>query len=88
MQEKFPVLGAATPPPPPSIDALRERAATVLERALGFVKSTGDALALERAHVFVDLAKRKDRMMQALLDSAKALGGTLEPDAFLADECV
>ena len=26
--------------------------------------------------------------MQALLDSAKALGGALEPDAFLADECV
>ncbi|MGB3052101.1 MAG: glycine--tRNA ligase subunit beta [Polyangiales bacterium] len=44
--------------------------------------------ALERAHVIVDLGVRKDRMMEGLLASAKSLGGVLEPDAFLADECV
>ena len=44
--------------------------------------------ALERAHVLVDLEVRKARMMEGLLASAKSLGGVLEPDAFLADECV
>lgn len=44
--------------------------------------------ALEQAHVIVDLKRRKDRMMEGLLASAKSLGGVLEPDAFLADECV
>ena len=44
--------------------------------------------ALERAHVLVDLDRRKERMMADLLSSAKALNGVLEPDAFLADECV
>ncbi|MGB7477866.1 MAG: glycine--tRNA ligase subunit beta, partial [Polyangiales bacterium] len=44
--------------------------------------------ALERAHVIVDLEVRKARMMDELLASAKSLGGVLEPDAFLADECV
>ena len=44
--------------------------------------------ALERAHVLVDLEVRKERMMEGLLAAAKALGGVLEPDAFLADECV
>jgi glycyl-tRNA synthetase beta chain len=44
--------------------------------------------ALERAHVLVDLEHRKARMMQGLLDAAKELGGVLEHDAFLADECV
>lgn len=44
--------------------------------------------ALEDAHVLVDLDRRKARMMEALLASAKSLGGVLEPDAFLADECV
>ncbi len=44
--------------------------------------------ALEHAHVIVDIEKRKARMTDDLLASAKALGGVLEPDAFLADECV
>jgi glycyl-tRNA synthetase beta chain len=44
--------------------------------------------ALEDAHVIVDTEKRKARMMEGLLASAKALGGVLQPDAFLADECV
>jgi glycyl-tRNA synthetase beta chain len=44
--------------------------------------------ALEGVHVLADLEHRKDRMMKGLLDSAKSLGGVLEPDAFLADECV
>ena len=44
--------------------------------------------ALESVHVIVDTERRKARMMDALLASAKALGGVLEPDAFLADECV
>jgi glycyl-tRNA synthetase beta chain len=44
--------------------------------------------ALEQAHVLVDLKRRKDRMMEGLLASAKSLNGVLEPDAFLADECV
>lgn len=44
--------------------------------------------ALERAHVLVDVKRRKDRMMQELLAAASSLGGVLEPDAFLADECV
>ena len=43
---------------------------------------------LEGAHVIVDVAERKERMMLALLASAKSLGGVLERDAFLADECV
>ncbi|MGB8328966.1 MAG: glycine--tRNA ligase subunit beta, partial [Polyangiales bacterium] len=43
--------------------------------------------ALERAHVIVDLEHRKDLMMQGLLTAAKSLGGVLEADAFLADEC-
>jgi len=44
--------------------------------------------SLERAHVVVDIGTRKARMMDALRDEAKRLGGVLEPDAFLADECV
>jgi len=44
--------------------------------------------ALERAHVLVDLTRRKDRMMGDLLAAAKSLGGVLVADAFLADECV
>jgi glycyl-tRNA synthetase beta chain len=51
-------------------------------------EATNYEKALEGAHVIVDLGDRKDRMMEGLLDSAKALGGVLEPDAFLADECV
>jgi glycyl-tRNA synthetase beta chain len=43
---------------------------------------------LEHAHVVVDLERRKGRMMEGLLAAAKSLGGVLEPDAFLADECV
>jgi glycyl-tRNA synthetase beta chain len=44
--------------------------------------------ALQRAHVLVDLKRRKDRMMEGLLAAAKSLGGVLERDSFLADECV
>jgi glycyl-tRNA synthetase beta chain len=44
--------------------------------------------ALEAAHVVVDIDTRKARMMGALHEQAKRLGGVLEPDAFLADECV
>ena len=44
--------------------------------------------ALRAAHVIVDVQERKNLMMEALLASAKSLGGALEPDAFLADECV
>jgi len=44
--------------------------------------------ALERTHVIVDMKRRKERMMEGLLASAKAIGGVLVPDAFLADECV
>ena len=44
--------------------------------------------ALESAHVWVDLERRKARMMEDLLAAAKSLGGVLVPDAFLADECV
>ena len=52
-------LGGANPPggdgpgglPGEPGDALKERAASALERALGFVTAKGDALALRRAHV-------------------------------------
>jgi glycyl-tRNA synthetase beta chain len=44
--------------------------------------------ALRDAHVVVDVAARKQRMMDELLAAAGRLGGVLEPDAFLADECV
>ncbi|MEM7435860.1 MAG: glycine--tRNA ligase subunit beta [Myxococcota bacterium] len=43
--------------------------------------------ALEEAHVLVDLETRKRRMLEALDEAAAALGGVVEPDAFLADEC-
>lgn len=43
---------------------------------------------LARAHVLVELGVRKERMLEALLAAAESLGGVLEPDAFLADECV
>lgn len=39
-----------------AIDALRERAATSLEGALGFVTDYGDAFALQRAHVTLEAA--------------------------------
>ena len=44
--------------------------------------------ALQDAHVIVNLARRKQQMMDELLTAAERLGGVLEPDAFLADECV
>ena len=44
--------------------------------------------ALEEAHVIVDVEQRKTRMMEGLYASAQSLGGALQPDAFLADECV
>jgi glycyl-tRNA synthetase beta chain len=45
-----------------------------------------EALAL--AHVVVDVESRKDRMMGELRAGAAKLGGILEPDPFLAEECV
>lgn len=53
---------------------------------LGNATSYVDALA--DAHVLVELDVRRRRMLDALARSAESLGGTLEPDAFLADECV
>ncbi|KPK14304.1 MAG: hypothetical protein AMJ62_13255 [Myxococcales bacterium SG8_38] len=44
--------------------------------------------ALAAAHVVVDVARRKERMMEALRHGANELGGVLQPDPFLADECV
>lgn len=43
--------------------------------------------ALEAAHVLVELDTRKARMLEALDAAATELGGVVEPDAFLADEC-
>ncbi len=44
--------------------------------------------SLAVAHVVVDVERRKDRMMEELRAGAAKLGGDLEPDRFLADECV
>ncbi len=44
--------------------------------------------ALAAAHVLVELDVREQRMLDALVQAAESLGGILEPDAFLADECV
>lgn len=44
--------------------------------------------ALAAAHVVVDVARRKERMMEALRAGAEDLGGVLQADPFLADECV
>ncbi|MGB5811916.1 MAG: glycine--tRNA ligase subunit beta [Polyangiales bacterium] len=53
------------------------------------IASAPDYVAdLERAHVLVDLDVRKQHMLDALVASAASLGGVLQPDAFLADECV
>lgn len=43
--------------------------------------------ALEAAHVLVELQTRKSRMLEALEAAAVELGGVVEPDAFLAEEC-
>ena len=43
---------------------------------------------LERANVVPDLERRRQRMIDALLEGASSIGGTLQEDAFLADECV
>jgi glycyl-tRNA synthetase beta chain len=51
-------------------------------------EASGYEGALEAAHVVVDIETRKARMMEGLHATAKSLGGVLEPDAFLADECV
>ena len=48
----------------------------------------GYETALAAAHVLVDVEARKQAMLDALEQSATSLGGVLEPDAFLADECV
>ena len=50
--------------------------------------ATGYVDALAAAHVLVEIDVRKQRMLDALGRSAESLGGILEPDAFLADECV
>jgi glycyl-tRNA synthetase beta chain len=46
------------------------------------------AARLEEAHVIVDVKRRKERMMEKLVAAARSLGGVLQLDAFLADECV
>ena len=51
-------------------------------------QASGYEATLEAARVIVDIEARKARMMNALHSAAKELGGVLEPDAFLADECV
>ncbi|NOY91249.1 MAG: glycine--tRNA ligase subunit beta [Deltaproteobacteria bacterium] len=43
--------------------------------------------SLERAHVLVDLADRRARMLERLRAAAEALGGELLEDAFLVGEC-
>lgn len=45
-------------------------------------------VALAASHVVVDVARRKNRMMEELRTGASQLGGVLEPDPFLAEECV
>lgn len=40
------------------------------------------------SHVVVDVARRKERMMEELRAGAAKLGGVLQPDPFLAAECV
>lgn len=53
------------------------------------INTAGDyEQALLDAHVVVDVERRKTRMMEALHEAAESIGGVLEPDAFLADECV
>lgn len=42
---------------------------------------------LDDAHVIVDPAKRRARMVERLEAAAKELGGTLVPDEFLVGEC-
>ncbi len=42
---------------------------------------------LRDAHVLVDVAERRATMLTKLESAAAALGGVLEPDAFLLDEC-
>jgi hypothetical protein len=73
-----PKLGA----PAAGLDALRPRAATALERALGFVEKTGDELARLRAHILVDvepLARGLDMLesRQRENGSFPRLGGVL-----------
>jgi hypothetical protein len=53
MDPKFPMIGQS-PGPAPSMDALRERAAGVLERALGFVERHGDETSRLRAYVALE----------------------------------
>jgi hypothetical protein len=55
-------------------DGLRERAATALERALGFVEDYGDELALLRAHVVLEAAPPA-RLLEALASRQRDEGG-------------
>jgi len=48
----------------PSVMRVRERAATALERGLGFVQDYGDELALLRAHVVLEVAAPVDVVEQ------------------------
>ena len=43
---------------------------------------------LKKTHVWVDSDERKERIQQSLHAEAKALGGELQPDEFLINECV
>ncbi len=73
--------GAAPPDDSQAILALRERAATALERALAFVSDHGDQLATLRAHVVLE-AVGPDDVIQSL--SERQLGdGSCPPLGFV-----
>ena len=61
--------------------SLRERSATALERALGFIESNGDELALLRAHFFLEAAD-SDGVIAAL-ESRQLEDGSFEPLGFV-----
>jgi hypothetical protein len=47
-----------------AVEQLRERAATALEQSLGFITDYGDDLALQRAHVVLEVAPASDVIEQ------------------------
>jgi len=73
--------GAAEPSQADAALALRERAATALERALGFVADYGDALALLRAHVVLEAAAPEEAIRQ--LAERQRADGSFEPLPFV-----
>jgi hypothetical protein len=64
-----------------AIVALRERAATALERGLGFVEEYGDELALLRAHVMLEAAD-PEAVIEAL-SARQAADGGCDPLGFV-----